>query len=95
MSWDIQGNPLPPGHCEVHPEVAETYPCHIDREQDNAQREAYQYDHDAYHQEQDAYYRAMEEQQEDDRLAAIKAEGDRLAVDKAKREHELRSRGNS
>lgn len=27
MSWDIHGNPLKPGHCEVHPHVAEMYPC--------------------------------------------------------------------
>lgn len=27
MSWDIYGNPLRRGHCEVHPTVAEPYPC--------------------------------------------------------------------
>ncbi|MFQ2854319.1 hypothetical protein ACK3YO_12635 [Aeromonas caviae] len=27
MSWDIYGNPLPRGHCEVHPHVHEEYPC--------------------------------------------------------------------
>lgn len=28
MSWDIYGNPLRAGFCEVHPDVAEPYPCH-------------------------------------------------------------------
>lgn len=29
MSWDIYGNPLTQGHCEVHPHVAEEYPCFV------------------------------------------------------------------
>lgn len=29
MSWDIYGNPLTRGHCEVHPHVAEEYPCFV------------------------------------------------------------------
>ena len=27
MSFDIYGNYLRPGYCEVHPEMPETYPC--------------------------------------------------------------------
>lgn len=27
MAFDIYGNYLRPGHCEVHPEVHEGYPC--------------------------------------------------------------------
>lgn len=27
MSWDIYGNKLEPGHCEVHPWVPIEYPC--------------------------------------------------------------------
>lgn len=27
MSFDIHGNPLSPGHCEVHPWVHAEYPC--------------------------------------------------------------------
>lgn len=27
MSWDIYGNRLERGHCEVHPWVHEEYPC--------------------------------------------------------------------
>ena len=29
MSWDIFGNPLQRGHCEVHPHVHEEYPCSV------------------------------------------------------------------
>lgn len=29
MSWDIYGNPLQRGHCEVHPHVHEEYPCSV------------------------------------------------------------------
>ncbi len=27
MAWDIYGDPLRKGHCEVHPWVHEDYPC--------------------------------------------------------------------
>jgi len=29
MSWDIYGNSLRRGHCEVHPHVHEPYPCFV------------------------------------------------------------------
>ena len=29
MSFDIYGNPLQRGHCEVHPHVHEEYPCSV------------------------------------------------------------------
>ena len=29
MSFDIYGNHLRQGHCEVHPEVHEEYPCFV------------------------------------------------------------------
>lgn len=25
--WDVYGNPLALGHCEVHPSIPEPYPC--------------------------------------------------------------------
>lgn len=28
MTYDIYGNPLRRGYCEVHPDVAEEYPCY-------------------------------------------------------------------
>ena len=48
MSWDIYGNPLQRGHCEVHPHVHEEYPCSVclseRRQHDEANR-----DHQAQH----------------------------------------------
>ena len=29
MSYDIYGNHLRPGYCEVHPDIPETYPCSV------------------------------------------------------------------
>lgn len=29
MAWDIHGNPLKRGYCEVHSWVAEEYPCSL------------------------------------------------------------------
>jgi hypothetical protein len=29
MAWDIYGHALRTGHCEVHPHVAEEYPCSV------------------------------------------------------------------
>lgn len=49
MSWDIYGNPLARGHCEVHPHVHEEYPCSVcmaekrQREQASQQSEAEYY----------------------------------------------------
>ena len=49
MSYDIWGNPLPRGHCEVHPHVHEEYPCSVcmaekrQREQVSQQSEAEYY----------------------------------------------------
>lgn len=45
MSYDIWGNPLARGHCEVHPHVHEEYPCSVclsekrHREQESQQSE--------------------------------------------------------
>ena len=48
MSWDIYGNTLQRGHCEVHPHVHEEYPCSVclseRRQRDEANR-----DHQAQH----------------------------------------------
>ena len=48
MSWDIYGNPLKRGNCEVHPHVHEEYPCSVclseRRQRDEANR-----DHQAQH----------------------------------------------
>ena len=34
MAFDLYGNALRLGHCEVHPDVAETYPCWYCRAQE-------------------------------------------------------------
>ena len=80
MAYDIHGNHLTPGHCEVHPHVSEPYPCWICRAQDDAERDAYSYQQDQYRElenayyrsanQEDAHYRAQEEQVEDDRIEA-------------------------
>ncbi|MFA5630306.1 MAG: hypothetical protein WC997_02240 [Porticoccaceae bacterium] len=44
MSFDIYGNPLARGHCEVHPHVHEEYPCSvcISEKQSHYQQQNYQ-----------------------------------------------------
>lgn len=45
MNWDIYGQPLRSGYCEVHPWVGEEYPCgHCLREQEQYQREKEEYE---------------------------------------------------
>lgn len=39
MSWDIYGNPLRRGHCEVHPHVHEEYPCSVCMAESRANRQ--------------------------------------------------------
>jgi hypothetical protein len=51
MAWDIHGNHLRAGYCEVHPDVPESYPCgycrdemdraEMDRDQQQAEQQAY------------------------------------------------------
>lgn len=53
MSFDIYGNHLRPGYCEVHPDHRGTYPCDLceEREQDDYYRR----------QEENEYYKHLEE----------------------------------
>lgn len=37
MTWDIYGNKLQHGYCEVHPHVPEEYPCYECRMRDQIQ----------------------------------------------------------
>jgi len=50
MSYDIYGNHLRPGHCEVHPDVHEVYPCSycLDDYGEHEQMREQEYDQDAY-----------------------------------------------
>lgn len=47
MSFDIYGNYLRPGYCEVHPDVREEYPCSACYEQ------YYEYERQKWEEEQD------------------------------------------
>jgi len=59
MPYDIYGQALRPGHCEVHPDVHETYPCSfclMQADQEAQQRQQYE----RYCEEQaEEYYREM------------------------------------
>jgi hypothetical protein len=55
MAWDIYGNRLRKGFCEVHPWVGEEYPCSLCN-QDIDKRKREQQEYDAYcRAEQKAY----------------------------------------
>ncbi len=59
MSWDIYGEKLERGHCEVHPWVGEEYPCTIciNTQENNRKQE------EAYRQHELEWYKAIEEEQ--------------------------------
>ena len=48
MSYDIWGNPLPRGHCEVHPHVHEEYPCSVCIAESNQRKQVRQHDSTLY-----------------------------------------------
>lgn len=90
MAWDIYGNPLKRGHCEVHPNVHEEYPCSVCM----SERWQAQQPHDALQQlqyefaqqgdyikqleaERNAFAREVDEANE--QVAAVTEERDRLA----------------
>lgn len=58
MAWDIYGNNLREGFCEVHPHVNQYYPCWICCDEIQREEER-QRDNDL---QQSDYYKAMEEQ---------------------------------
>lgn len=39
MSWDVYGQPLRPGHCEVHPDTPAPYPCPRCLDEQQAERD--------------------------------------------------------
>ena len=56
MSFDIYGQNLRRGYCEVHPDVPEEYPCFFCRQKyDNNKRQKEEYDRDMAMQEQEYY----------------------------------------
>lgn len=70
MAWDIYGNPLQRGHCEVHPHVHEEYPCSVCM----SERGQTQQPHDALQQLQ------YEFAQQGDYIKQLEAERDALAA---------------
>lgn len=58
MAWDIYGNHLRPGYCEVHPHVPEEYPCMLCRIRDREEQE----NRFRGMQQEREYFKAMEEQ---------------------------------
>jgi hypothetical protein len=67
MAYDIYGNNLRRGHCEVHPDVHEEYPCSLcymeqskHKEREMAEREHYeQWEQAIYKEEVSRYCTAM------------------------------------
>jgi hypothetical protein len=61
MSWDIHGNPLRIGYCEVHPNVHESWPCSF-CQQEAAEAEMYRLAEAEHHrqQQQAAFESAVE-----------------------------------
>lgn len=48
MSYDIYGNTLMRGHCEVHPHVREEYPCSVCIQENNSRNAHNQSESDHY-----------------------------------------------
>ena len=68
MSWDIYGNPLRRGHCEVHPDVHEEYPCFVCLEKSIEKRNreySFEQEREAWIEKQIAFDEAVEKLNED------------------------------
>lgn len=65
MAWDIYGQSLRPGYCEVHPDVPEEYPCRlcqIDHDRDREDRRLEMERQLAYQKEYEEHCRMEAEQ---------------------------------
>jgi len=62
MSYDIYGNNLARGHCEVHPWVGEEYPCSLCYEENDKHNKQ----NKIYNQQEKDYYDAMEREHYDE-----------------------------
>lgn len=58
MSWDIYGEPLRRGYCEVHPHVHEEYPCSVCLQENNKSnvQPSYEMNEMQYHLEMCQHY---------------------------------------
>lgn len=87
MAYDIYGNSLRRGHCEVHPHVHEEYPCSLcyaeAEKYEHQQREKKHYERMErlhYEEQEKWYYESLER----DYLKSIYPAGDKdLITDKA------------
>ncbi len=61
MAWDIYGERLERGHCEVHPHVHEEYPCSICLAESREKRRMQKEQEQAWSREAEAYYAQMAE----------------------------------
>ncbi len=59
MSYDIWGNTLRSGHCEVHPWVHEEYPCSVCMAENREYQMQKERDEEARRAYEDEYYREM------------------------------------
>lgn len=59
MSWDIYGNDLRPGHCEVHPWVHEEYPCQTCMAESNRRIDEKRQEREYYAEMEKDYNRSM------------------------------------
>ena len=66
MSYDIYGQPLQSGHCEVHPHVHEEYPCSVCVQENNARINQATLEQ----QYEEHYHRLLELENERSRLCA-------------------------
>jgi hypothetical protein len=62
LMFDIYGQHLRPGYCEVHPDIPEEYPCSLCVIQDEGDAEAYRQYEECMAQEAEEYYREELEQ---------------------------------
>lgn len=65
MAWDIYGNNLKAGYCEVHYWVPEEYPCYLcmrDIEQENKRRDDRDLVEQAYQEHMEAIEREYQEE---------------------------------
>jgi galactose-1-phosphate uridylyltransferase len=63
MSYDIYGNHLRPGYCEVHPNHRGIYPCDL-CEEEIAENDYYkQQEKDYFRQQEEEYYAQLAEQE--------------------------------
>ena len=70
MAYDIYGCYLKPGHCEVHPDVREQYPCYLCYQEQQARE-----DYERYAQEM--MEKEMLQRMEEEQAQEVEADGNK------------------